>query len=117
MTNDKFEVGDTVYVLDAKERNGTKISIVEKIFNAYTNTTYQKASLKDEDSDLTLIVNSWAIFKSEEDASKFAIIHLINSKEPDISINNEMNLSDQYQLVENEHAELILKYMGNIINL
>ena len=116
MEKNKFVNGDDVYVIDSKERNGTVIEIVKMPFNGYTDSTYRKATLLNSGNTYTT-VNSWAIFKTKDDAAKFAIIHLIKTKEQDSIINIDINVHDQYLDIEKNHPELILKYMKHIINL
>lgn len=118
MAKSKFTVDDDVYVLDVKEYEQTTINVIQKRFNAYTDSTYETASLTDgKNASSTVIVKSYAIFGSKKEASKFAILHLIDTKEPHVDINIERDISIVYTEIMEHYPELILKYMKNIVNL
>lgn len=55
------------------------------------------------------------VFKTIEDAIIYGIICFIEEKEPNIIINKNMDVFDQYDTIEKKHPDLILKYMDYII--
>jgi len=113
---EKFNEGDTVYVLISK-RIGVSFEIVEKTFIAYSRNINKKISLYDfsKPHNTINILPPHRVFKSIEDAMIYGIICFIQEKEPNININKNIDVFDQYIIIERKHPHLILKYMDYII--
>lgn len=110
----RFNHGDVVHVVDAK-RNYTRLSIKKFIFNAYTDASYKKATLLETTNKSLITISSDAVFSSKEDASKFALLHLIKRTELHVKINTENSVLEQYSEIEQTYPELILKHISKIL--
>ncbi len=112
----KFQPNDKVYVIDMLG-NGTLLKVKEHLFNAYTDNTYKKATIKDSSiGGLLATLRTDSIFATSEEASRFGIVFLVKRKEPSLKINSEKSVLELYAEIEEEHPELILKYMKFLIN-
>lgn len=101
-----------VYVLDGAAFNRNKtLRILKRKFKYYTDQT-KKTVACTGDSDIN--VASWAVSKTEDEAFKLALVYLINTLELNTEINNG-NVSNAYNFIEENHADLIFKYTDNII--
>ena len=108
-----FSTGDVVFVVDSRS-NGSSFEIKKYFFNAYTDSTYKKATLKDSNNSLVATLRTDAIFPNSEIAHRFTILYVIKRREPTIKFNNELSVDDQYRSIEENYPELILKYSGKI---
>lgn len=118
-TNQKphhFEHGDVVFCIDAKN-NFSSFEVVKFVFNAYTDSSKNKVSLLKADRTIIGPERVSTVFRTHEEACRAALILILKRKEPTIKINNEISLDVQYHHIEENHPELILKYLKYIKNM
>jgi hypothetical protein len=113
----KFELGDTVYVVDYKKQDSSKAEIRKFIFNAYSDETYKIASIKNDTNVIIANIKSNSIFESVEKATRFAVVFLIKKNEPILHYSIYLDHTDPFEYIENNYPELILKHVGNVKNL
>ena len=108
-----FSNGDVVFVVDAK-LNGSSFEIKKYFFNAYTDSSYKKATLKDSNNSLIATLRVDAIFPDSVTAHRFTMLYFIKRREPEIHFDNNLCIDDQYIVLEENYPELILKYSSKI---
>ena len=107
-----FAVGDTVYILDSGFKKSNTIKIIKRTFHSYENS--QKTKIKVEDDDSYILIHSWAVFPTIEDATRGAVAFLIYTYEFKKNINNDIDIHKLYNEFEHQHPELIVKYLENV---
>lgn len=107
-----FAVGDTVYILDSGFKKSNTIKIIKRTFHSYENS--QKTKIKVEDDDSYILIHSWAVFPTIEDATRGAVAFLIYTYEFKKNINNDIDIHKLYSEFEHQHPELIVKYLENV---
>ena len=107
-----FAVGDTVYILDSGFKKSNTIKIIKRTFHSYENS--QKTKIKVEDDDSYILIHSWAVFPTIEDATRGAVAFLIYTYEFKKNINNDIDIHKLYSEFEHQYPELIVKYLENI---
>lgn len=108
-----FSNGDVVFVVDAK-LNGSSFEIKKYFFNAYTDSSYKKATLKDSNNSLIATLRVDVIFPDSVTAHRFIMLYFIKRREPEIHFDNNLCIDDQYIVLEENYPELILKYSSKI---
>lgn len=108
-----FSTGDVVFIVDAKS-NGSSFEIKKYFFNAYTDASYKKATLKDSNNSLIATLRVDAIFPDSVAAHRFTILYFIKRREPEIHFDNDLCIDEQYRVLEENYPELILKYSSKI---
>lgn len=107
-----FAVGDAVYILDSGFKKSNTIKIIKRTFHSYENS--QKTKIKVEDDDSYILIHSWAVFPTIEDATRGAVAFLIYTYEFKKNINNDIDIHKLYSEFEHQHPELIVKYLENV---
>ena len=107
-----FAVGDTVYILDSGFKKSNTIKIIKRTFHSYENS--QKTKIKVEDDDSYILIHSWAVFPTIEDATRGAVAFLIYTYEFKKNINNDIDINKLYSEFEHQYPELIVKYLENV---
>ena len=107
-----FAVGDTVYILDSGFKKRNTIKIIKRTFHSYENS--QKTKIKVEDDDSYILIHSWAVFPTIEDATRGAVAFLIYTYEFKKNINNDIDIHKLYSEFEHQYPELIVKYLENV---
>lgn len=105
-----FNVGDKGWVLSASEYSRKGMIKLEEKEVIDILLDGNKIKLKDKPY---LIVNSWAVGKTPDEAAKLAMVYLIKTEVFNKEINN-IDLEKEYKELEANHSELIFKYMGKI---
>jgi len=96
-----FAVGDTVYILDSGFKKSNTIKIIKRTFHSYENS--QKTKIKVEDDDSYILIHSWAVFPTIEDATRGAVAFLIYTYEFKKNINNDIDINKLYNEFEHQH--------------
>ena len=107
-----FAVGDAVYILDSGFKKSNTIKIIKRTFHSYENS--QKTKIKVEDDDSYILIHSWAVFPTIEDATRGAVAFLIYTYEFKKDINNDIDIHKLYSEFEHQYPELIVKYLENV---
>lgn len=107
-----FTAGDIVYILDSGFKKSNTIKIIKRTFHSYENS--QKTKIKVEDDDSYILIHSWAVFPTIEDATRGAVAFLIYTYEFKKNINNDIDIHKLYSEFEHQHPELIVKYLENV---
>ena len=107
-----FAVGDTVYILDSGFKISNTIKIIKRTFHSYVNS--QKTKIEVEDDDSYILIQSWAVFPTIEDATRGAVAFLIHTLEYKKSINNDIDIHKLYSEFEHRYPELIVKYLEKV---
>lgn len=107
-----FAVGDAVYILDSGFKKSNTIKIIKRTFHSYENS--QKTKIKVEDDDSYILIHSWAVFPTIEDATRGAVAYLIYTYEFKKNINNDIDIHKLYSEFEHQYPELIVKYLEKV---
>ncbi len=107
-----FVAGDIVYILDSGFKKSNTIKIIKKTFHSYQNS--QKTKIEVEDEDSYILIQSWAVFPTIEDATRGAVAFLIYTYEFKKNINNDIDIHKLYSEFEHQYPELIVKYLENV---
>lgn len=107
-----FTVGDIVYILDSGFKKSNTIKIIKKTFHSYQNS--QKTKIEVEDEDSYILIQSWAVFPTIEDATRGAVAFLIYTYEFKKNINNDIDIHKLYSEFEHQYPELIVKYLEKV---
>lgn len=107
-----FAVGDTVYILDSGFKKSNTVKIIKRTFQRYENS--QKTKIEVEDEDSYILIHSWAVFPTIEDATRGAVAFLIYTYEFKKNINNDIDIHKLYSEFEHQHPELIVKYLEKV---
>lgn len=108
-----YNYGDDVYILDSGYKGSDNITIIKREFNGYTNQLKKSISVMGKSS---ITVQSWAVFKTVEEATAFAVAYLIYTKELNNTINENSNINNLYEELEKTYPELILKYVSKVVS-
>jgi hypothetical protein len=106
-----FNFGKPVYVID-NMGSSDKVKVVQYTSNGYKTADGTKIEITNGSKNIT--IDTWACFPSVEDATKFGILWLVNTLEFKTPINKE-NINQQYIDLEEQHADLIMKYMNKVV--
>lgn len=113
LKTDILDKNTTVYILDGSQLSKYKIiRIIERVFKYFRDDSNNILCCT---GDTEIDVSAWAVSLSEDDAYRVAIVYLINTLELSKEINNNTDILFEYKYIEENHADLILKYTDNII--
>lgn len=107
----EFDYNDEVFILSSAYKGDNKIVVLPRIFSGYSNQHKKQATITGKSN---VLVNTWAIFKTREEAMQGAVVYLIETKEYSRIINENSDINKIYKELELNSPELILKYMDCI---
>ena len=104
--------GDSIYIVDnGRWDQKNEILIQKRRFVGYKSVDHSKLLF---DGETSMEIATWAVSQSENDATKFAIAYLIKTIEFKEVI-NKMNGVEEFNLIEQNYPNLILKYIDKVV--